>query len=150
MSDTDPRPVEPCETPRPFADLRETGMLWLVNRTVFHPRGFALALAIDDAGKAIGWELHGDGREVWRFDEEADDAAFRRASAFLAASRRGRPAARHDPATVQQNSDLSWPERPDTDGPVLWRPFNPLDPTTSVPPIGGRYAREGLDAVVHE
>lgn len=61
--------------PRPFAELLSTGLLWLINTTVFHPRGFALALHLDDQGAAIGWSLQGDGTEPWVFrleDAEAD------------------------------------------------------------------------------
>lgn len=61
--------------PRPFADIRTTGLLWLINTTVFHPRGFALAMHFDDQGTAIGWSLMGDGTEPWVFrleDAEAD------------------------------------------------------------------------------
>ena len=50
---------------RDFAELRESGMLWLINATVFHPRGYALALHLDDDGKATGWSLTGDGTEPW-------------------------------------------------------------------------------------
>lgn len=50
---------------RPFEDLRPTGLLWLINTTVFHPRGYALALYLDDDGQALGWSLMGDGTEPW-------------------------------------------------------------------------------------
>jgi hypothetical protein len=65
----------PVSEPRPFADLRPTGLLWLINTTVFHPRGFALALHLDDQGTATGWSLQGDGTEPWEFqltDADAD------------------------------------------------------------------------------
>lgn len=52
---------------RPFADLRSTGLLWLVNTTVFHPRGYSLGIALDDDGNATGWTLYGDGTEPWQF-----------------------------------------------------------------------------------
>ncbi len=52
---------------RPFSELSESGLLWLINATVFHPRGYALALQTDGDGNAIGWSLRGDGRERWRF-----------------------------------------------------------------------------------
>jgi hypothetical protein len=60
---------------RPFAELAGSGMLWLVNRSVFHPRGFALALHLDEAGNATGWSVKGDGQEPWAFlmDDEEDD-----------------------------------------------------------------------------
>jgi hypothetical protein len=57
---------------RPFCELRDTGLLWLINRVVFHPRGYALALVYDDrdnphgnGGTVLGWQLHGDGQEPW-------------------------------------------------------------------------------------
>jgi hypothetical protein len=56
---------------RPFRDLMEdTGLLWLINRTVFHPRGCALALvfADDDRQQPVGWQLVGDGTQVWLYD----------------------------------------------------------------------------------
>lgn len=53
---------------RPFKDLRDSGLLWLINRSVLHPRGFAMALTIADDGEATGWSLLGDGREPWSYD----------------------------------------------------------------------------------
>lgn len=63
-------------TPRPFEDLRTTGLLWLINTTVFHPRGYALGLDLDADGKAISWTLMGDGEEPWQFvaGDAIDDA----------------------------------------------------------------------------
>lgn len=49
---------------REFSELKDTGLLWLINRVVFHPRGYALALYSEN-GKAVGWKLLGDGTEVW-------------------------------------------------------------------------------------
>lgn len=53
---------------RPFSELSDSGLLWLINATVFHPRGFALALVGDQNGKITGWELLGDGSEPWVYD----------------------------------------------------------------------------------
>lgn len=55
---------------RPFVDLRDTGLLWLINRVVFHPRGYALNLHLSDPDAngvktATGWSLGGDGSDVW-------------------------------------------------------------------------------------
>jgi hypothetical protein len=73
---------------RPFAELRESGMLWLINRVVFHPRGFALALDVDDkTGEAVGWSLRGDGSEVFVSDITTDDAHFADAERTLADAR---------------------------------------------------------------
>lgn len=46
-----------------LADFRAAGLLWLVNASVFHPRGFAMA--IND--EANTWVLMGDGTEPWSF-----------------------------------------------------------------------------------
>lgn len=43
-------------------DLREDGLLWLINRTVFHPRGFAMGVGSDG-----GVTLYGDGAEPWHY-----------------------------------------------------------------------------------
>lgn len=48
-------------------DLRATGLLWLINATVFHPRGFALAISEDNK-----FEVFGDGGERWCFSDVAD------------------------------------------------------------------------------
>lgn len=54
-------------TARPFHELRGSGLLWLINTTVFHPRGYALQLHLDEHGDATGWSLIGDGSEPWLF-----------------------------------------------------------------------------------
>jgi hypothetical protein len=74
-----------------FEQLIETGVLWAINAHLFHPLGFALAVDLDDDGKATGWSLLGDGSQPWFF---ADDAAthemtvdrFRRFTAFIKGS----------------------------------------------------------------
>ena len=76
-------------TRRPFADLRATGLLWLINASVLHPRGFALALAYDDHGEAIGWELLGDGGEPWVFPDGAGNAALKAVEELFASTRGG-------------------------------------------------------------
>jgi len=73
---TGPAP-ERTDTGRSFNDLPTSGLLWLINRVVFHPRGYALALVIDDHGDAAGWTLQGDGTEPWRFaDPSREDEHF--------------------------------------------------------------------------
>lgn len=71
---------------RPLIELRDSGLLWLINRTVFHPRGYALAL-ITSGGQAAGWDLVGDGSEPWRFaDDGHERELFERAEATLKAA----------------------------------------------------------------
>jgi hypothetical protein len=74
---------------RPFAELREHGLLWLINRTVFHPRGYALAFHVDEFdGASTGWQMLGDGTESWNYDPSVgEDELFRAAEAFLASLR---------------------------------------------------------------
>lgn len=82
-------------------DLREDGLLWLINRTVFHPRGFALSVHPD--GKLY---LEGDGSEPWVFKDEPgmkarENECFRRVSRLLApAPPSGAPPYRPDRSVV--------------------------------------------------
>lgn len=79
--------------PRPFGDLRAAGLLWLINRAVLHPRGYALALVYppdtDHAtAEPVGWRLVGDGTEPWRYGADVDeDTLFDAAEATLAETR---------------------------------------------------------------
>lgn len=71
---------------RPWADLRSEGLLWLINTTVFHPRGYALGMHFDRDGVAVGWSLMGDGSESWAFSKSVDaeiDALFRRVKEMM-------------------------------------------------------------------
>lgn len=62
---------------RPFSDFRDSGLLWLVNRVVFHPRGYALALHFQGSpptlGECTGWSLMGDGTEPWSMDRSSEE-----------------------------------------------------------------------------
>lgn len=65
---------------RPIKELSDSGILWLINRVVFHPRGLALALhAEKETGEVVGWNIVGDGGKVWKFTEVDDDEYFARA-----------------------------------------------------------------------
>lgn len=60
-----------------FRRLSEFGVLWLINRVVFHPRGFALVLEYEDGNpEPIGWSLQGDGSETFRFEGFDEDEKF--------------------------------------------------------------------------
>lgn len=68
-------------TERSFEELRSSGLLWLLNREVFHPRGYALALNFefdDDGvlGVCTGWTLLGDGSEPWSMGAGAEEVAL--------------------------------------------------------------------------
>lgn len=76
----------------PFEDMtrwKGSGVLWAINRYLFHPRGFALNVHMDDEGHASGWSIQGDGTECWSFTVESDEAGF---AAFEAALDALRPA----------------------------------------------------------
>jgi hypothetical protein len=73
MSD-DPKFVAPVF---PFEMLLEpTGLLWLINATTFHPRGYAISIVRDDEGRATGWQLLGDGKDRWTYAEDSETAAM--------------------------------------------------------------------------
>lgn len=72
---------------RPWRELSESGLLWLINATCFHPRGYALALSMDTrTGEVTGWDILGDGTEPWSYADPVDDR-FRAAEATLAEHR---------------------------------------------------------------
>lgn len=84
---------EPVSKPPPFSELHATGMLWLINRVVLHPRGFAFALHYPDGvdgeaeevtGEPVEWSLLWDGTECGTFPEAVDDEMFAAAEVFLA------------------------------------------------------------------
>lgn len=69
---------------RPTAELGDSGLLWLINRVVFHPRGFALAFTPD----GTQWQVLGDGTEPWLYEPEtAEDLLFAHAEATLDVAR---------------------------------------------------------------
>ena len=83
-----------------FGELRQGGVLWAVNKVLFHPRGFALAFhwpegaTAEDVTNGIveptGVSLEGDGSEPWSFTPEVDDEQFKRFEKFLDDHRPGR------------------------------------------------------------
>jgi hypothetical protein len=80
----EPRPWEDVRR-RPFSELRESGLLWLLNTTVLHPRGFALALHYPhlSATEPDGWVLEGDGTEAWTFLDADAQAPFAKVQDLL-------------------------------------------------------------------
>lgn len=83
----DPPESDQCQV-RPFSELRSTGLLWLINAQVLHPRGYALSLAFrsddpDGVGEPLGWSILGDGSERWAYAEEAPNYDGRKMSDAL-------------------------------------------------------------------
>lgn len=64
---------------RPFSEMADNGVLWAVNRTLFHPRGFALWFGTDEHGVSLGWGIDGDGTEPWSFGPDIDEVGKMRA-----------------------------------------------------------------------
>lgn len=50
-----------------FDQLVETGILWYINATAFHPHGLALAIENDPAG---GWSIHATDNEPLCFPDD--------------------------------------------------------------------------------
>ena len=71
---------------RPLSELSEAGLLWLINRVVFHPRGLSLYVHRTPDSQVVGWSLQGDGTDVPAFEEGVDEEFFRRACQTLDAS----------------------------------------------------------------
>jgi hypothetical protein len=72
---------------KPFTELSDSGLLWLINRVVFHPRGVALGLIADGHGSALGWELIPDPNgEPTTFPPGVDAEYYQRAEATLKAA----------------------------------------------------------------
>lgn len=90
MPDASKRPhaAEDLAEALPLSALHDTGVLWLINRVVFHPRGFALAIDVNrETGEVTGWTLLGDGTEPWRFAEDRDNVQYAAVEAFIEAHR---------------------------------------------------------------
>lgn len=66
------------ESGRAFKELRDSGLLWLINKSVFHPRGFSLSLIFDEEGEVTGWALMGKGDKPVRIPDEAADTEAER------------------------------------------------------------------------
>ncbi|WP_353809145.1 hypothetical protein [Agromyces sp. SYSU T00194] len=73
--------------PRPWAELLDSGLLWLINRQVFHPHGFSLSVHTNEHGEPTGWALRGDGTEIHAFPYELEQEYFERAMAEIEAAR---------------------------------------------------------------
>ena len=54
--------------------FRESGLLWLVNTSVMHPRGYAISVTYDKDGHPVGMSIEGDGSEPWCFGMDAEDS----------------------------------------------------------------------------
>lgn len=65
-------------------DLQKDGLLWLINASVLHPRGFALALETDSNELF----LMGDGSEPWVFGDGMGDEPFLAVEALLDRARK--------------------------------------------------------------
>ena len=73
-------------------DWREDGLLWLINTTVFHPRGFALGMKADGSGPV----LLGDGSEPYSFDPDDEPTPATKMAAAEALFARIRAAHQED------------------------------------------------------
>lgn len=67
---------------RPWHELRDSGLVWLINRVVLHPRGYALAVQVEPDGTSSGWSIVGDGSEPWQY--ACDEASQQREDEMFA------------------------------------------------------------------
>ena len=92
MTQQRPNDISNLIAERPVLDLsalRPTGILWAINRHIFHPRGYAFALnwpdgANPDTDRPDGFTIYGDGLEPWNFQPDTDDGGFTQFQAFIA------------------------------------------------------------------
>ena len=65
---------------RTFGEFRDEGLLWLINTSVFHPRGYAIAFVYEDDDTEFknptGWQIVGDGSEPWVMGDHIGDKQF--------------------------------------------------------------------------
>lgn len=85
MADSDDMEDNNPSTP---ADLHDDGILWMLNRTVFHPRGFAAGFDPVTGN----FQIFGDGTESWNYAESMEQAENERFRAFEALLERARVA----------------------------------------------------------
>lgn len=51
--------------------LWDSGLLWLINAAILHPRGYAMTASIDEeTGRVLELFVQGDGSEPWCFGED--------------------------------------------------------------------------------
>ena len=65
-------------------ELRGKGLLWAINRYIFHPRGFALTFDQNEEKAIVGVWVQGDGTECWAYAGEDDDDGFTKFESLLA------------------------------------------------------------------
>lgn len=92
---TDGRKLRGYHPVHSFHELRDTGVLWLINRALFHPRGFAIALDYLNGpdSEPTGWSIHAAGEgETFTFELEPgfDDERFRAVEQLLTDTRKRR------------------------------------------------------------
>lgn len=110
------KPEAEAEKVLPWSDLRTNGILWAINRYLFHPRGYALALsyhADDDnepTGEPTGWAFFGDGSEQWEYATDTTNEMFVAFEAFLMNRARPIPVVRHSLQCGKCTCDMSGPD----------------------------------------
>lgn len=76
-----------CGELQPLSELSTSGLLWLINRVVFHPRGLALALNQGEGDDITGWLLlAAEAGEPFSFPNRDDEMGYQRAEATLRAA----------------------------------------------------------------
>lgn len=105
-------------------DLRDDGVLWAINKAVFHPRGFALAVDTNVDVDTQRLFLMGDGTEPWSYENGIDNEKFDAFNALLARASAESPP-HHHVTVYRQDPDGQWGARCltcdfDEGGYLLW------------------------------
>lgn len=66
-----------------FKEFQEKGLLWAINRYIFHPRGLAMMMIFDDETNETTWSLLTTNTPPFSFDDETDDSGYEIFTAFL-------------------------------------------------------------------
>lgn len=116
--DPDPKVklVGPEDAVYEWNDLRTTGLLWLINRVVFHPRGFCLGLYADNDEEPfniVGWQIKGNGSETFNFKPEDDDRHLLEVEALFAELRKPTKTFETQEELIAHILGLSEPEESD-------------------------------------
>lgn len=87
--------------PSDWAEFRDNGLLWALNRFVLHPRGFALAISYPDGTEnpAEGWQIMISEDGIWAYDETTDLDGQRKFHDFI-----GRLAREHSQRIIDDNN----------------------------------------------
>ncbi len=67
-----------------LTDFRNAGLVWAINKSLFHPYGFSMEVKFNDkTGEIVGWDITGDGSKPFFYSQEIEKAGFAKFSKFI-------------------------------------------------------------------